>query len=200
MEPTLVKVSGYSKYINIRTITHTRPSSCFAISRRDMLHLQSRRELIVQDGSSFAVLRKSKDGGTLTIAFSWLSASGNQLRGTQQTVELPCNTLMAYVKAEPSDQVLRFLSIEGSARYPRLVFRGNRLHEVATNKLVRRKFSKFLRCHFRWPCATEIMLYDDFVPYSFYFKEMCGDAEGICGGVILHGQEDMRTANYFIHT
>lgn len=200
MEPTLVKVSGYSKYVNIRTITHTRSSSCFAISRRDMLHLQSRRELIVQDGSSFAVLRNNFETGTLKITFSWLSTSGDQLCGTRQTVELPYETLMAYVKAEPSDQVLRFLSMERSARYPRLVFRGNRLHEVVTNKLVRRKFSKFLRDHFRWPCATEIQFYDDFVPYSFYFKEMCGQAEGICGGVILHGQEDMKKAQYSIHT
>ena len=199
MEPTLVKVSGDTEYINFRTITRQR-SRIMAISRRDLLHLQSGQETIVRDCGSFAVLRKSKDGGTLTITFSWFSTSGDQLRGTRQIVEVPYEKVMAYVKAEPSGQALRFLSRDRDARYPRLIVRGKRLHEVAGNKLVRRKLSKFLREHFRWPYATEIMLYDDLLPYSFYFEERVGEHRGICGGVILHGQDNMKTATYSIHT
>lgn len=199
MESTLVKVSGCDKYINIRTVTR-RSSHSMAIGRWDLLHLQSRQELIVRDGDSFAVLWKMAETDVLRITFSWLAACGDRLRGEKQRIELPYQVVMAYVKAEPGGQELRFLSSMENDSPPRLVFRGKRLREVAGNKLARRKLSRFLREHFRWPGATEIVLYDDLVPYSFFFQEMCGESKGICGGVILHGQDDMRTAMYAIHT
>lgn len=34
----------------------------------------------------------------------------------------------------------------------------------------------------------------------FFFWEECENDRGICGGIMLHGQEDLRKAYYEIHT
>ena len=36
--------------------------------------------------------------------------------------------------------------------------------------------------------------------YSFFFREFRGEKSCLCGGLILHGQEDMSKAYYGIHT
>ena len=71
---------------------------------------------------------------------------------------------------------------------------------MVDNKLVRRKLSKFLRNHFNWPSATEVRFFGDFEPYSFFFREYRKDQAGICGGLILHGRENMDKAYYSVHT
>ena len=76
---------------------------------------------------------------------------------------------------------------------------------MMNNGRVYRKLMKFLRTRFQWPDTDEIVLYGDFEPYSFLFREYRrgkgGDLEAaMCGGVILHGQEDMKTAYYSTHT
>ena len=48
--------------------------------------------------------------------------------------------------------------------------------------------------------ADEIHLFNDFVPYSFFFREYRNGQPVVCGGLILHGQEDMSKAYYGIHT
>ena len=45
-----------------------------------------------------------------------------------------------------------------------------------------------------------IVVYDDFVPYSFFFQEECVNGNGICGGIILYGREDLKKACYGMHT
>lgn len=54
--------------------------------------------------------------------------------------------------------------------------------------------------YFDWPDSNEIYLYNDFVPYSFFFREFRNDRAVMCGGLILHGQEDMSRAYYGLHT
>lgn len=71
---------------------------------------------------------------------------------------------------------------------------------AVNNLTVRRKLARFLRDNFQWPRTDEIHFYDDMEPYSFFFREMQNGRTGICGGVILHGREDMKTAHYSIHT
>ena len=44
------------------------------------------------------------------------------------------------------------------------------------------------------------MVYDDFVPYNFFFREERTCGTGLCGGIILHGQKDLKKAYYGIHT
>ena len=74
------------------------------------------------------------------------------------------------------------------------------LRDVVANVTVRRKLARFLSRNFRYRNVTEIRMFNDFVPYSFFFREMIGEQSGICGGVILHGQNDLKTAKYSIHT
>ena len=57
-----------------------------------------------------------------------------------------------------------------------------------------------LMANFNWPDADEIHLTNDFMPYSFFFREYRNGQAGMCGGLILHGQEDMDKAYYGIHT
>lgn len=84
---------------------------------------------------------------------------------------------------------------------PKFVFCGEEnLHAVLENRPVRRKLVKFLRNNFHWQGADEIRFYNDFVPYSFFFREFRGGRPGMCGGLILHGQENMAKAQYSIHT
>lgn len=74
------------------------------------------------------------------------------------------------------------------------------LHAALANGVIRRKLIRFLRDQFRWAYAEKIEIYDDFMPYSFFFRETRGGETGLSGGIILHGQEDMKTAYYSIHT
>lgn len=74
------------------------------------------------------------------------------------------------------------------------------LHAVLENALVRRKLVRFLRDQFRWPYSERVEFYDDFMPYSFIFKEIRGGEPVMTGGLILHGQEDLEHAYYSMHT
>jgi hypothetical protein len=82
------------------------------------------------------------------------------------------------------------------------VFDGNQanLRAAIGNAQVRHKLGKALMTNFDWPDADEIHLYNDFTPYSFFFREFRGEKSCLCGGLILHGQEDMSKAYYGIHT
>ena len=69
-----------------------------------------------------------------------------------------------------------------------------------SHKAVRRKLIRFLRDNFQWGWSDEVRFYNDFLPYSFFFTEIRGGQQGICGGLILHGREDLNRAYYSIHT
>lgn len=70
----------------------------------------------------------------------------------------------------------------------------------AERKVLRRKLGRFLNNHFSWKGSRRIVVYDDFVPYSFFFQEERLNGNGICGEIILHGQEDLKKACYGMHT
>lgn len=42
--------------------------------------------------------------------------------------------------------------------------------------------------------------YDDGAPYSFFFEEVTPRGTGICGGIILHGADNLQKAQYSVHT
>ena len=94
------------------------------------------------------------------------------------------------------------ISLDPSRHCPGLVFDGNRanLRAAIDTPQVRRKLGKALAVNFNWPDADEIHLTDDFVPYSFFFREIRDGQARMCGGLILHSQEDMNKAYYGIHT
>ncbi len=201
----LIKVSADRYCIRFRVINpDLKPHQSFSIFRDNFKALEDSSEVIARDGASFAVLRKNAYADTVSIQFTWLSCScGGQLMGWEQTVKLPFEGLRDFVKESagengPSEWAV--LSIVPRER-PQFVFHGKEnLHAALENKTVRRKLVRVLRDNFQWKGTDEICFYNDFSPYSFTFREFKSGYPGMCGGLILHGQEDLAKAYYSIHT
>lgn len=201
----LVKVSANESGIAFQTVTKKRKSPHrFYILRSELERLKREGSVITCDLRSFARLQYDPDKSAVSIRFIWLSASDRvEFTGWEQTVRLPYDTL-----AEFADHGLtgvgpkqwKTLSLE-NRRLPKLDFSAaDNLHAALSNKIVRRRLVRFLRDHFNWPGADRICFYNDFLPYSFSFREFRNGRPGICGGVILHSQEDPHRAYYSLHT
>ena len=201
---TMVKLRAVEQLIIFKTVTRTRKSEEFYADSKDILSLESRDHVIVYDGSSFAYMCRSRIDDTVEIRFSWINPVGaGAFTGWEQTVRLPFGRFMDFVQwsvyAE-QPQTWNALSLEPSFS-PKFVFVGKRnLRQILADRKTSRKLFKFLRDHFQWRDCTEILFYDDYISRSFYFREMRNQTVGICGGLVLHGQKDMKTAYYSIHT
>ena len=205
-ESILVKLRGDSEFIRLRTVTRAGKQirRTVYIKRSQILRLEQECEVVENDSSSFVSLRHSAGSDTLTVILYLLQEYGDGfVKGIRQRMVLPYRKVMDFVSSCTEKDVSRdsaFLSLP-ERNTPRIVFESRKhLKEVVSNRLIRRKLSKFLRDEFHWYHATEIHLYDDFVPYSFIFREFRDNVPGIVGGVILHGQEDLPKAYYSIHT
>ena len=178
----------------------------FFITYSELERLRQDGSIITSDIHSFAQLRLDERRDRLTIEFTWLTGrSFDRVEGTEQTVRLRWSEFRAFLEDcrdpdGPKD--FKALSLDVSKARPRLMFDGNRanLRAAIGNPLVRRKLGKALVANFNWPDAEEIHLTNDFVPYSFFFREFRGGQAQMCGGLILHGQEDMSKAYYGLHT
>lgn len=202
MKRTLVKITTSENCISFRTISRSGKSRQFYVTRSEFARLEHEPEVITRDIWSFAVLRRDKDKDTLSVQFTWLSGDGTNVKGSEETVTLRYSELAAFVQANEGEGAeYRALSLDWRAHRPRLVFNsGKNLRAAVSNGTVRRKLSRALRDSFQWPGAEQITLSDDFVPYSFFFRETRGGQQVLCGGLILHGQEDMSKAYYGLHT
>lgn len=202
MKKTLVKITIIDKFLSFRTITKEQKSPhSFMIPKGliDDLYDLTTAILCEYDCGSFARIWRDPLRETVHIHFYWLHRSGFRLVGWEQAIILPFHELMAFNKGYSGDE-WTCLSLE-QPPLPRLVFCSkNNLRAAVNEPTVRRKLSRFLRDNFRYPGADEIRLYDDLVPYSFFFQEVQDDRIGICGGVILHGQDNMKKAQYSLHT
>ena len=201
----LVKAYANEHGIDFRTITRARKSPHrFYVLRSVLARLEREPYLVAHDIYSFAVLRRDSYRGTLTIDFTWLKGTARALSGREETVILPYAELMEFVAAsaqEGGPETWRALSMDVSTRRPQLVFEAKEtLHSVIENATIRRKLFRSLNQQFRWPDSDRISFYNDFAPYSFFFRETRRGKDGICGGLILHNQEDMSKAYYSVHT
>lgn len=198
---TLVKITAESSALMVRTISRDRKSPhAFCIPVSVFARLNAGCTKTVSCCRSFAELRCSSSGKQLYLRFTWLSGSDKQLSGWTETVAVSYRQLIDFISSGAAGDAWSTLSLECSET-PRYIFHSRKnLHAVAENCIVRRKLARFLRDNFRWPGSDTIQFYDDFVPYSFFFRETRAGERGICGGVILHGQEDLKTAHYSIHT
>lgn len=89
------------------------------------------------------------------------------------------------------------LSMDLSARKLKLVFKaGETFHAVVSNGVLRCKLARALRDNFIWLGTERIIFYDDFLPYHFLFDEIRAGKTLRCGGLVLHGQENMRKSYY----
>ena len=199
---TLVIITQTEKYLSFRTVTRDRKSPhSFMIPKAsiDYLFDLPRTVLCEHDCGSFAQMWRDPLKETVHIRFYWLNSDGFRLTGWEQTIIVPFDDLMSFRNGDMEER-WALLSLEEFQR-PKLVFRGTQnLHAAVNNPTVRRKLTRFLRDNFRWFGTDEILFYDDIEPYSFFFREMQNGRAGICGGVILHGRENMEKAQYSIHT
>lgn len=192
--------------IDFRTVSWKRKSpQRFLIVRKWLENLEDRRTEIVSDIHSFAVLRRSEATGLLTINFTWLNGScGGEVSGWEESVVIPYIPLLIFMREstrEGGPKTWKHLSVCSTSR-PRLVFHDQeRLRECVANKTVRRKLARALRDNFHSPRVEQIDFNHDFVPYSFFFREVYNGRDGICGGLIFHNhQNDLKKASYSVHT
>ena len=202
---TLVKASAMENCIVFRTVSRSRKSpKRFYVTRDELAKLETQTSVTTHDGWSFAILWRDAQADTLEIQFTWLSGGGHALTGWEEKVIVPYGPLAAFVQEstqEGGPQEWKALSMDFSNRSPRLVFDAKKtLHAILNNGVVRRKLVRFLRDGFNWPRSEQIRLYSDFVPYGFFFREIRDGKAIMCGGLILHGQEDMSKAYYSVHT
>lgn len=201
----LVKAYANEHGIDFRTVSRTQKSPHrFYVLRDTLARLEREPYLVAHDIYSFATLRRDSYRGTLEISFTWLRGTARALSGREETVTLPYDKLMDFVRSsaqEGGPQTWRALSLDMTHRKPKFVFQSKEtLHSVLENATIRRKLFRSLNQQFRWPDSDKICFYGDFVPYSFSFTETRRSQQGICGGLILHNQEDMSKAYYSVHT
>lgn len=203
----MIKLSASEDCITLRTFTKEYHSpQGFILTQKEMLELEEKGHLTVSDIRSFAelALRKSiEQEEILEIVFTWLSdAGGGKVSGMTETVRLPYEKFKELVEeSRENGTQKRMLSIEERGRV-KVTFQSRRnLRAVAETKALRKKLGKFMGNHFlRWKGSRQITVYDDFEPYSFFFQEQTPYGAGMCGGVILHGRENLEKAYYGIHT
>ena len=204
---TMIKLSASEDYIYLRTLSEEyRSPQGFTITDKELAEMEEKGYKVISDIHSFAKLslRKTMDGtDVLVINFTWLSdTGGGMVSGREETVLLSYKTFQEYVGESRKNhgEQKKLLSLDEKPR-PKIAFQSSRnLKAVAEKKLLRKKLGKVLWQHFAWKGSKQITVYDDFEPYSFFFQEQTPYGTGICGGLILHGRENMAKAYYGVHT
>ena len=207
MERTMVKIKAVEDYVSLRTYSRKHGlSEQFVLWRRELNELSKKGSILSADGHSYArlYLYKNQEGvEVLRIEISWLHSRGNKLIGHIERISLIYQDFLYCVEdsALSGGKIYRRLSVTEYHR-PALEFSSSRnLQKVVQRKGMRRKLGKFLDRNFQWPNAVKILVTDDCcVPYSFFFREERIGGTGICGGIILHGQKDLKKAYYGLHT
>lgn len=202
---TLVKAYALANGICFRTVSRPRKSPrWFYIPRSVLEGLAADETVIVSDIHCFAALHLRGLDRTLRIEFTWLQGGTDRLAGWEETVILPYEALMDFVREssqENGPEEWRHLSLHMDNR-PKIVFYDQEgLRKCLGNKTVRGKLSRALRDNFHYPDVEQISLYHDFMPYSFLFQEVRAGQTGVVGGLVLHNHDnDLKKAYYSVHT
>ena len=171
----------------------------------EQLEREPGRQIIVADCGCYAALRLTRalDGEMLVIRFSWLQSAGaDSLRGYEEWVRLPYRRFHECVEAGTDMAGWNWSQLSVPEKVTRRFEFHSRqnLHQIAQRPLLRHKLGKTLEHHFQWRDAEKILIYDDGAPYSFFFEEVTPRGTGICGGIILHGADNLQKAQYSVHT
>ena len=192
--------------VQLRTVSARMKSTRFYITYDELDRLQREGHIISNDIHCFLQARLDERRDLAAFDFTWLAGHCfDRVEGFEQTVRIrwaPFREFLENCRQPDGPKDFKAISLDVSRHRPRLVFDGNRanLRAAIGNPLIRRRLGKALMSNFNWPGADEIHLTNDFVPYSFFFREFQGGRACMCGGLILHGQEDMGKAYYGIHT
>lgn len=177
----------------------------FYVRKDCFQELEERDSFMCRDGISIMAVVRNAERDTLTITFVWLDRKGDgSLTGREESVTVSESSLLRFIRQseeEDGPRVWNALSAPES-RGPRMVFRSRKnLKAVVRNKVICHKFAKELTSHFHWRGSDEIVIYDDSLPYSFFFEERINGRTGICGGIIFHNEDnDLAKASYGVHT
>lgn len=203
----MIKLSASDDCISLRTFSRDYHSpQRFILTKSELRELDEKRYLTVSDIRSFAKLslRKTMEQEeVLEIDFTWLNDAGRgKVSGVMETVRLSYEKFKELTKESGENRTQKkMLSLKDDSRIRIAFLSRKNLRAVAETKMLRKKLGKFMGNHFlRWKGNRQITLYDDIEPYSFFFQEQTPYGAGICGGVILHGRENLKKAYYGIHT
>lgn len=178
----------------------------FFVTYGELDRLKREGSIISNDIHSFVQARLDERRDLAVFDFTWLAGRCfDRVEGFEQTVRLRWSKFQSFLeecRQPDGPRDFKALSLDVSRHRPRLVFEGNKanLRAAIGNPLVRHKLGKALMTNFQWPDADEVRLYNDCTKYSFFFREYRGGKSCLCGGLILHGQDDMGKAYYGIHT
>ena len=193
--------------ISIQTISARMKSpQHFYITYDELDRLQRDGWIISSDIYSFAKISLDEKRDQIEFAFTWLTGHAHKrVEGVEQTVTLRWSTFQTFLRdcRQPDGpKTFKAISLDTYKGRPRLVFAGSKVNLRAAigNPHIRHKLGKALMANFNWPDADEIHLYNDLVPYSFFFQEIRNGRILMCGGLILHNQDDPRHMTYSIHT
>ena len=139
--------------------------------------------------------------GTLVCWATSMDAEG-KVSGNKETLRVSYERFMAMVeKSAAENGATQKLLSPDRRSLPKIEFQSRQnLKHVAGRKRLRRQLGKFLDSYFLQNGRERIAIYDDYEPYSFQFVEHTAYGRGLCGGIILHGQDHLKTAYYGMHT
>ncbi|MCI8287403.1 MAG: hypothetical protein HFH89_07080 [Lachnospiraceae bacterium] len=205
----MIKLSASEGCISLRTVSRGfRSPHRFILLEKELRELEVKKYHLAMDIRSFAELHLEKDTegrdtDILEIRFIWLSDVGkNKLSGTEEILRFPWQAVKESIEKSRSlkGAAVGLLSMGGNKK-PKIEFHSRRnLKAVVEKRVLRKKLGRFLGCHFTCDNGGRIMVFDDFEPYSFFFREERPAGTGMCGGIILHGRENLKEACYEIHT
>lgn len=203
----LVRIRANEHTIEIWTYTpHMKSPQHFYILYEEFDRLQRDGWIVTNDIHSFAKLRLDEKHDRIKFDFTWLTGHcQGRVEGFEQSVALRWSKFQAFLndcRLPDGSKTFKSVSLGELRSRPKLTFVGNQenLKAAISNPHVRHKLGKALMAHFNWPGADEVRLANDFVPYSFFFREFRDGQALMCGGLILHDQEDIAKSRYSIHT
>ena len=203
----MLRAHANENTVSIRTVSAQMKSpQHFYICYDEFDRLQLDGRIISSDIHSFVKIRLDEKRDRITFEFTWLAGHCHgRVEGTEQAVTLRWSGFREFLDAcrwPDGPKEFKAVSLDVRGSRPRLIFDGNRenLRAAIGDRRVRHKLGKALMANFNWPDADEVHIFNDFVPYSFFFREFRDGHPVMCGGLILHGQEDMDKAYYGIHT
>lgn len=200
---TMISIKAYENSVYLKTYSRDfRCSKNFCLLKKDVQKLISEEAIIVKDVCSFAELHCWKDvnhNRNVNIRFLWLENIRNgKYEGYDETICLPQEILYkALLESEYEHKLLsRTQAIPSKIEF----HSRQNLKDIISQPIIRHKFVKFLEKNLNWKNYERFDLYDDFLPYSFMFDGYTSYGAGLSGGIILHGQDNLNTAYYSIHT
>ena len=202
MNSTMVKINFMRSAVDIRTYSRRHKSFGFLLLRDEAKEILERDSHIARVGFSFGEFTHKEE--QIGVRFSWLYGKGaDRLEGYEEYLTLSDDAVEALRRFASGEQIetqVNFLSCD-EPQFPHIVFESRKtLHNVAQNKVLRRKLGKFLASNFRWHNTEEIIVRDDF-GNNFFFEEQNSSRPGLCGGIILHNPDgDLKRSYYSLHT